>query len=355
MKKWKFFMSLLKERDWLEEMAAKGWLLKDMTLGMLYHFEEIEPTRKVYEIDRFTVFGKPKTRMLTARTTAFDIARQSGWEIVTHDEDMNYYFVKDKAGDESDEFYDDDTRKERAEKYRRHLGYEQPVELLSIFLFVTIIYALKFLYSGVQGERLGIFLIIYIFCALLITGVSLASVFWGQRYYDELCLSREEWEHRKRYGEKRKFNKTDQLLTYLQDKNAQGLVLSDCVDGMFLFDETNHTYHYEIDTKHALKKRMKEEGKKYQEEKKDWNMQSIQWYEMSIDQARKHGLELVCVIDAGTLVYKRECREDVQEPAFHPEIHEHMGFVHEFADKGWIWAMVFLIGAVAGFLAAWLR
>lgn len=27
MKKIKFFFSLLKERDWLEEMASQGWLL----------------------------------------------------------------------------------------------------------------------------------------------------------------------------------------------------------------------------------------------------------------------------------------------------------------------------------------
>lgn len=51
MKKTKFFLSVLKERDWLEEMAAKGYILKNITMGMCYDFEETEPCEKVYEID----------------------------------------------------------------------------------------------------------------------------------------------------------------------------------------------------------------------------------------------------------------------------------------------------------------
>ena len=50
MKKFKLFLSLFKERDWLEEMATKGWLLKDMTLGMIYHFEKIEPSAPTWYI-----------------------------------------------------------------------------------------------------------------------------------------------------------------------------------------------------------------------------------------------------------------------------------------------------------------
>lgn len=134
MKKLKFFFSLLKERDWLEGMASQGWLLTNMTWGVLYHFEKTEPCEKVFEVERFAITAHPTVADLTARARALDITSQFGWEQVTHDEDMNYYFMKDKAGDETDEFYDNaELRKERAERYRKHFSIEQPRKLYSAF------------------------------------------------------------------------------------------------------------------------------------------------------------------------------------------------------------------------------
>jgi len=67
--------------------------------------------------------------------------------MVTHDEDMNYYFVKDKAGDETDEFYEDfEMRKERAERYRKHFAIEQPMMLLKNMLCMSVIYIILFLF-----------------------------------------------------------------------------------------------------------------------------------------------------------------------------------------------------------------
>ena len=141
MKKIKFFASLLKERDWLEEMATQGWLLTDMTLGIIYNFKEIPPCEKVYEIERFAVSPHSTIADLTARTNAISLAKEFGWEVATHDEDMNYYFVKDKAGDESDEFYDnEETRKERAERYRNRLCIEHPHLLAKFDMVLTVFY-----------------------------------------------------------------------------------------------------------------------------------------------------------------------------------------------------------------------
>ena len=88
MKKTKFFLSVLKERDWLEEMAAKGYILKNITMGMCYDFEETEPCEKVYEIERFAVgmSGEADKEELTAKRNALDIAGQMGWQPVAHDE-----------------------------------------------------------------------------------------------------------------------------------------------------------------------------------------------------------------------------------------------------------------------------
>ena len=358
MKKFKFFISLFKERDWLEEMATKGWLLKNMTLGMIYHFEKIEPAEKVYEIDRFTVLRKPKKNMLLARKTAMDIASQSGWDVVTHDEDMNYYFVKDKAGDESDEFYDDtDLRRERAEKYRRHLTYDVLMELLGVMLFVSAVYLAGFGLLDLLGNSVEVMHGLtwgYLALVTFLSGYSLFSLWYGDWIYEELCLSREEWEQRKRFGEKRKFSKTQNLLGFLREKNEQGLTLIDYNDGKYLFEETETDFQYEIDTKQVLLKRLKAQGKKYHWERKDWNLQSFQWYEMSIAEAQSKGLELVCIIDGETLVYKRSSAMQGQDLLSNFDFNETMGWKQKVLAKGWIGLLPFAIGAVVGFLASML-
>lgn len=339
-------------------ILTSGWLLKDMTLGTIYHFEEIEPTEKVYEIDRFTVVRKPKKNMLLARKTALDIASQSGWDVVTHDEDMNYYFVKDKAGDESDEFYDDaELRRERAEKFRRHLTYDVLVELLGVVLLVSVVYLLGFgllEFLGKSTESMHGLIWGYLVLVSFLGGYSFFALWYGDWIYEELCLSREEWEQRKRLGEKRKFSNTKNLLNFLQEKNAQGLVLTDYSDGKYLFGETDMECQYEIDTKQALKKRLKAQGKKYRLERKDWNLQSFQWYEMSIAEAQSKGLELVCIIDGETLVYKRSSKTEGEQKQWNPDYNESMGWMQKFLDKGWIWALLFGAGAVLGFISGML-
>lgn len=357
MKKLKFFMSLLKERDWLEEMATKGWLLKDMTLGVLYHFEEIEPTEKVYEIERFTVLGKPKKEMLTARKTALDIAKQAGWEVVTHDESMNYYFVKDKEGDESDEFYDDDElRRERAEKFRSGYCQEALLIQLKTIFFVTLFFLFYYTVVSFVGKGIAPIAWIYIIFILLDIPYAIMLLICGQRWYEELCLSREEWEHKKCFGVKKKFKKTGKLLEYLNEQAKQGLILSDHKDGTYLFEETSGLYQYEIDTKQALKKRLKAQGKKYQDEKKDWTMQGLKWYEMSVADAQSRGFELVCVVNPDTLVYKRASSEGEEAVLLNPNYDEYMGWNQKFFNKGWIWLGIiiicFFIGYFMGRIAA---
>lgn len=358
MKKLKFFASLLKQRDWLEEMAAKGWLLKDIRLGMIYDFEETEPAERVYELERFTVLRKPKKNMLSARKTALDIANQSGWTVITHDEDMNYYFVKDKVGDESDEFYDDaELRRERAEKYRRHFTYDVLVELLCVGIFISVVYLLIFGLLGFLGDsEQTVYGLVwgYLICVLFLGGASLFVLRYGDWIYDELCLSREEWEQRKRFGEKKKLHRLQELLSFLQKKNAQGFVLTGYENGWYLFEESEASYRYEADTERALKKRLRAQGKKYYRERRDWNLQSLQWYEMSITEAQDKGLELVCIIDGETLVYKRSDEAGGQDTMLNPDYNEAMGWMQRLLNRGWLWALIFGAGIVFGFIGGML-
>ncbi len=306
MKKLKFFMSLLKERDWLEDMAAQGWLLTNITCGVLYEFQQAAPCEKVFEIERFAITAHTTAADLTARTCAFDITAQFGWEQVTHDEDMNYYFMKDKAGDETDEFYDDaESRRERAERYRRHLSIEVPHSCIRDLLGMSILYIVLCLVLGRESTAQHDLMWFYIIMATIEAAVIHCCILWGQRTYTELCMSRQEWEQHKRYNDKKRFNKVQQLRSYLQEKSEFGLSLKGYENGFYMFEEDTQRYNYFIDTKRCLKKRLKEDGLRFDDEKKDWQTQSLKWYEMSIANAAQYGLKPVAVIGKTALIYKR--------------------------------------------------
>lgn len=311
--KWKMFFSILKERDWLEEMAEKGWLLEKIDIGMRYHFKKIEPAKKVFEIENFPipVNGNATKQEMMARKTALDIAKQTGWEIVAHDESMNYYFVKDKAGDESDEFYDDDeSRRQRAEKFHRRYTYEYPRMVLSLLALISVIYVGLFFILRDDISALVMWMGVYIVAAIFEAVCALLLMVTGEHMYHELLMNREQWENRKNQSYKGTFYKVKKLLALLQKMDSKGLSLVACEINTYLFDKSNEKYIYYADTKKALKKRMKKSGEKVREEKKDWERQSLWWYEMSIEEAKEHGLEVVCAVENGTLIYRKKKTDD---------------------------------------------
>lgn len=310
MKKIKVFWSFYKERDWLEEMARQGFLLTNITLGMIYHFEPCEPCEKVYEIERFAITSHPTVTELTARTQALDITSQFGWKQITHDEDMNYYFVKDRADDETDEFYDDvETRRARAERYRKHYAGDQALSLLAGLLAVSFIYIIAVLIvTDNQNAQHGL-MTLYLVFASFESFLIYQMIRLGNMLYREFCMSRKEWELHKKHNEKKHFNKVQQLRSYLQEKSEFGLALKGYENGYFLFEEDNQRYNYFIDTKRCLKKRLKKDGITFTDEAKDWGTQSLKWYEMSIANAAKYDLKPVAVLDKTVLIYKRPYSE----------------------------------------------
>lgn len=344
MKKFKWFMSLSKERDWLEGMARQGWLLTNITLGVLYTFKEVEPCEKVYEVERFAVSSKPTIEEVTSRKNALDIASQCGWELVTHDESMNYYFVKDKAGDETDEFYNDaETRRERAERYRKTYSIEQPLSLLRLELILTLLYAaIYFLIGSENGTEI---LIVYLFVTLFELMCIVATMIMGQQFYTEFCMSREEWSNLQKHKEKARFKKIGEFRSYLQGKNKSGLSVIDYEKGYFIFEEDNKQYDYFVDTKACLKKRLKNEGVSL---KSDFG---LRWYEASISNAEKFGLKPVAVINQTILLYKRPCSD---KPYPWENDNEKLGFTHQVLKlvTGFltIYGIAFIVGFVMGMI-----
>jgi len=315
MKKVKFFTSLLRERDWLEEMATQGWLLKNMTLGIIYDFKAIEPCEKVYEIERFALSRNPAISELTARSNAISMAKEFGWEVATHDEMLNYYFVKDKAGDESDEFYsDEEDRKARAERFRNHSfdlipGFWKADIILAVFYIILII-AFSILCYYMKKPNAGfavacVLLGVYLLNSIITNLSSLASLKQGRRWYNELCMTREEWNAHKNYSDEVSFSTLPKLRSYLEEKNKTGLTLTGYENGALYFEDTELQYDYIFDTKSDLMRRLKKEGTPFADENKDWLGASPKWYETSITQAAKHNLTPISVVNQNILIYKR--------------------------------------------------
>lgn len=351
MKKTKFFLSVLKERDWLEEMAAKGYILKNITMGICYDFEETEPCEKVYEIERFAVgiSGEADKEELTAKRNALDIAGQMGWQPVAHDESMNYYFVKDKAGDETDEFYnDEESRRRRAERYRKAYAIDTPKQLLGMLLGITVIYLLLFLICMDDIRDLSIWMGIFIAVSILEVLVSFYSMKAGEIMYRDLVLSRQQWEEKKKYSEKKSFGKAEELIGYLNGKDREGLELAGCKEGYYLFRPTKKHYLYYLDTYAALEKRRKAMGQKVKIDKKDISGMGTSWQEQSMEEAEKQGLEVVRMSEYGTLIYRKNAENP--EITWNEKL-KRTGFGDAQRCIYYIALATFIVGVAAGILA----
>lgn len=203
MRKIKFFASIYKERNWLEKMAGQGYLFTDVTLGFLYHFQETEPCEKVFEIEHFDAPKRKTMQESSARSRALELADQQGWTVVTQYDDLNYYFAKDKSSGEEDEFYrDEEHRRERAERFRKRHSYDAPISLLvewliiSIFCMLILLMMLPIL-QEITSTVPVIFGLIYIITTITEIGSAFYNISLGQYLYDELLMSRKEWECQK--------------------------------------------------------------------------------------------------------------------------------------------------------------
>ena len=320
MKKIKFFTSLLRERDWLEEMATQGWLLQNMTLGIIYDFKAIEPCEKVYEIENFALSHNPAVSDLSSRINAISMAKEFGWEVATHDEMLNFYFVKDKAGDETDEFYsDEEDRKARAERFRNRNfdlipGFWKSDLILAIFYSIILI-AFNILCYYVKKPNWGfiatcVLFGIYLFNSIITNLSSLSSLKHGRLWSKELCMSRAEWESYKQHSEETSISTLPQLRSYLEEKNKAGLILTGYENSTFHFEDAIHQCDYVLDTQSDLVERLKEKGSPFVEISKNWFGNSPKWYEASIALATEHNLIPVAVVNRNILVYKRPHSEE---------------------------------------------
>lgn len=98
-----------------------------------------------------------------------------------------------------------------AERYRKAYAIDTPKQLLGMLLGITVIYLLIFLICMDDIRDLSIWMGIFIAVSILEVLVSFYSMKAGEIMYRDLVLSRQQWEEKKKYSEKKSFGKAEEL------------------------------------------------------------------------------------------------------------------------------------------------
>lgn len=348
-KKLKIFTRINKERDWLEEMALKGYMLEDIKLGMFYYFRKEEPKHMLYEIDRFNLRKNPTREEMLAKKNFIEMATESSWREVTHDESLNYYFTKEYEEEGFNELYNDEESLQlRADKFKKNFT-NSGVLLLKLMVFVNAAVLFESLLMKSIGQYGKVSETFDIFNVIYTVGTGLIAVLYfkyGEIYYDELKMSREEYEKQK---EKRRRTERHLILTtkglqkYLRKhaKNGEKLVSMGMIK--YTFEKTeNVAEDFVLDTKSMVDKRRKREGMKRLSDSKDWNLMGNDWQAESIAYAESYGLECLCAFDNRAIIYQVYDKENIPEDMKKQR-------VRIFSILGGT-GMLMLVGGIVGFV-----
>lgn len=98
MKKFKLFMDIQKEENWLNAMAKKGWLCRHINSLGIYHFEKTAASEQVIRIDYQSFKNKE------AKKRYIELYEEYGWEHLGST--WLHYWLKPADG--RDELFSDD-------------------------------------------------------------------------------------------------------------------------------------------------------------------------------------------------------------------------------------------------------
>ncbi|MCI8506515.1 MAG: DUF2812 domain-containing protein [Lachnospiraceae bacterium] len=305
----RWFVSLMEERAWLEEMSLQGWFLTDLRVGIWYVFEKGEPKRTAYDVERFDLEKNPTRREIQEKSALMDMALETGWRQVCRDEAMNYYLAKDWEDEETNELYDSpEDRARRVERYSRLFS-----DKIHLILWVCVLMqGLALLFWFLPAEEgvgwFSAFDMIYTFCCLLFC---LTLLRWRERYSRELKLSMEEW--KAIYGKKDTITKFRLVLTvggltrYLERQSAAGYHLKNMRVFRFVFTPGEaEEISYMMDTKYLTNRRRKKSGGNVFKDGWDWEGRNNDWQVQSLKEAEAAGWEFAGAVECRNILYRAE-------------------------------------------------
>lgn len=306
-KEFHWFVSLMEERAWLEEMSMQGWFLKDIHLGVFYVLEKGEPKRTAYDVERFDLTKNPTRREIQEKSNLMDMALETGWRQVCRDEGMNYYMAREWKADETNELYDSpEDRAGRVERYSRMFS-----DKVHLILWVCVIMqVLAFLFWLFPSEEeVGWFAAFDMIYTMLCLCFCLTLLRWKRKYSRELKLSMEEW--KAIYGKKDTVTKVRLALTagslerYLEKQAARGYHLKNMRVVRFVFSVGEpDKVSYMMDTKYLTNRRRKKSGGAVFRDSKDWEGRNNDWQVQSLKEAEAAGWEFATAVECRNILYR---------------------------------------------------
>lgn len=357
MKKLKIFVSYQKERIWLEQMAQKGWFLSNISLGIFYSFQKGEPKKMMYEVDRFNLPKKPTLEEIRHKEIFMDVAKELGWQEVTHDEGLTYYFCKEyKEGDINELYNDEESRKQRGDKFNDFIQ-EKAQELVfwsTVLLGLDIIILLLHRFTEI---KLPMWYTYFVLGYIIISNL-LALGYWkiGKQAKEELSLSREEWESKqdstKYKTEKKLILTVRRLKRFLEEQEKQGWILTGVTLRKYFFvkkEEHSPSKVYTMDSQWLTNKRQKARQLDSISDKKDWEGKNNDWQVQSLKDAEEKGWKFVCALENRAVIYCGDT--DKVEMLNDGKYDNSLRGISLIGAYGFILLVAGCIGAVFGFAA----
>lgn len=263
-KKFKFFLYISKEQKWLEEMALQGYILEDVKMGVFFYFRKDAPKRMLYEYDRFFQKKHLSREEILEKENFLQMAEETGWKEITHDETLTYYFAKEYEEDGFNELYiDKDSKQRKVDKFRTF--FESQLKLLLHGSTVISILLFLFLFLLMIPNNWCL----YILSGYLVVALLYFSCFqtYLPKFYKDLMLSREDLGHQKEMNTIKKYRfifTTKKLQKYLEKYAKEGWELVSMTNFSYVFQRCNaSTVDYVIDSMSMVNARRKSAGLEY--------------------------------------------------------------------------------------------
>ncbi len=315
----RFFISIRKEKAFLEEMALKGWFFSDLKLGVKYIFKKGEPKKMIYEVDRFNLPKNPTIKDIMARKNFIETAYEMGWEVITHDETLIYYFGKEYKEGEINELYNDfESREIRANKFYDY--FISQTKNYNTFIIIFLLAGIVFDFSSkVFSKNL---VNTSMFYSIFVIGFILSNCYVlniAQKTKKELLMTTEEWENLNLQNKNIKkeevsYSSIKKIISFLEEESENGWQLENVIDNKYFFKKDNSIkYSYNIDTQELLKKRINKTEKEALSDTKDFFSENNEWQVKSLEYAKNNGWSFTCALSNIAIIYRSKA-SDKEKP-----------------------------------------
>lgn len=347
-------LSYQQERKWLEQQSEKGLFLSDIFKGLLYTFEEGEPKRMLYDVERFNLSKKPTLEEIRHKELFREMAQEMGWREVAHDENLTYYFAKEyEEGGVNELCNDGESRRYRAEKFRNHFAINAK-RLCFWSMLVAIIDILVKSLGLIETDAVVAWYDWFtLFYVVLANGT--ATVTWrlAEKHYREFSMTRQEWEESVNpvsHRTVRKLILTNRGLNrFLKKQAKEGWSLSGVTPTRYFFERKDvGNLIYTMDSKWLVNRRRKAQNEYKIGDDKDWCGMNNDWELQSVQDAEEKGWSFVCALENRSIIYQGV--DGQVKPLNDGKYDNSLRLISLIGQHGAVLILCGVLGGICGFL-----